>query len=132
MSYNILAQDLLDTHHYLYSSHDKNALDWSYRYHLLMCEIHARRPQIICFQEVQDSHLNAIQEGLKIMNFKYVFKKRTGFKSDGCAIFYNSELFDLLEHETVEYYQPGVKVDLVDFFGKNLEYSSFSSFFFSY
>jgi protein angel len=110
MSYNILAQDLLDGHNYLYAQHDQTALDWSHRYRILMREILSLQPQILCLQEVQDSHLNAIYEGLKSLKLKYVFKKRTGFKSDGCAIFYNSEMFDLIEQETVEYYQPGVKV----------------------
>ncbi len=112
MSYNILAQDLLNTHRYLYHSHDQNALNWKHRYHRILTEINDVAPSILCLQEVQTGHLDTIKSGLQSINsnFNYVYKKRTGNKFDGCAIFYNSNLFDLIETVNVEYEQPGIEV----------------------
>ena len=39
MSYNILAQDLLEDHPYLYEDRGDNALSWDYRRHRLVQEI---------------------------------------------------------------------------------------------
>lgn len=39
LCYNILAQDLLDDHMYLYKNHDMDALNWETRKQLLIQEI---------------------------------------------------------------------------------------------
>lgn len=39
LSYNVLAQQLLEDHHYLYRSHDSRALSWDYRSSVLLKEI---------------------------------------------------------------------------------------------
>ena len=51
MSYNILAQDLLQMHPYLYHHHDRQALQWQNRYKLILREILEERPDILCLQE---------------------------------------------------------------------------------
>ena len=51
MSYNILAQDLLDIHRYLYDNHDPRALNWPHRYELIVHEILENKPDILCLQE---------------------------------------------------------------------------------
>jgi len=53
LSYNILAQVHLDGHQYLYKDCHPQALDWSYRYTMIMKEIEELRPSVICFQEVE-------------------------------------------------------------------------------
>lgn len=109
MSYNILAQDLLELHPYLYSSHKYEHLQWEYRLSMLTREILAARPEILCLQEVQQNHLPMILKQLEKLDFDHIFKKKTGNKTDGCAILYNREIFDLIEGHTVEYQQPNVQ-----------------------
>lgn len=112
MSYNILAQSLLEKHSYLYRAHDPQYLDWPHRFECLTKEILALRPAILCLQEVQQSRLDEIADALRSLNYaKPLFKKRTSSDyDDGCAIFYNSQMFELIDHQYVEYFQPDVKV----------------------
>lgn len=112
MSYNILAQSLLERHSYLYEACVPQFLDWSHRLNCIRSEILAIRPVILCLQEVQETHLAMIEEALRPMNYaKPLFKKRTSsIYDDGCAIFYNPDYFELLDHHYVEYYQPNVRV----------------------
>lgn len=108
MSYNILSQTLLNKHSYLYRRHREEFLDWPNRLHLLKSEIIQAGPAILCLQEVQISHLMEIENALRPMNYaKPLYKKRTTEEyDDGCAIFYNADLFDLVDYKFVEYYQP--------------------------
>jgi protein angel len=39
MSYNILAQELLESHQYLYHNHEPSALKWGHRKQILLSEI---------------------------------------------------------------------------------------------
>lgn len=39
LSFNILAQNLLETYHFLYKRHNKQALDWNIRKSLIIEEI---------------------------------------------------------------------------------------------
>jgi hypothetical protein len=39
MSYNILAQELLESHQYLYNKHESAALKWTHRKQILLREI---------------------------------------------------------------------------------------------
>lgn len=114
MSYNILAQDLLNTHRYLYQNHEQSALSWKHRFHRLLMEIQSAGPEILCLQEVQTGHLETITTGLQSIGFNanHIYKKRTGNKPDGCAIFYNQDLFNIIESVNVEYEQPGIEVSL--------------------
>lgn len=112
MSYNILAQSLLLKHPYLYNHHNTNCLDWLHRLTCIQREIFTVCPGILCLQEVQDNHLAEIEQALQPLNYtKPLYKQRTGRDyDDGCAIFYNPELFTLLDYHYVEYYQPNIDV----------------------
>lgn len=111
MSYNILAQDLLEAHSNLYQECDAASLKWNHRLRCLKCEIESIKPDILCLQEVQESHLDDIAYALHELRFdEPLYKKRTGGQTDGCAIFFNKNLFQLIDHHFVEYYQPDVKV----------------------
>lgn len=108
MSYNILSQTLLNRHAYLYRRNREEFLDWPHRLNCLVGEIMQAGPTILCLQEVQESHLAEIENALRPMNYaKPLYKKRTSEEyDDGCAIFYNPQLFQLIDHQYVEYYQP--------------------------
>uniref|UniRef100_A0A182YD93 Endo/exonuclease/phosphatase domain-containing protein n=1 Tax=Anopheles stephensi TaxID=30069 RepID=A0A182YD93_ANOST len=106
MNYNILAQDLLDSHAQLYSEHDPQALPWEERCKRLTAEIERIDPDVLCVQELQENHIEAFCSRLK-QDYGMLYKKRTGGdKTDGCALFYRRDLFDLVNHHKVEFYQP--------------------------
>lgn len=64
----------------------------------------------MCLQEVQESHLEKYYDQLKTYGYLYIYKKRTGIRTDGCAIFYKNSKFNLVEYAAVEFYQPGVSL----------------------
>lgn len=53
MSYNILAQDLIDKHSYLYSGHNPLDLSYDIRSKRLFDEMKQIKPDILCLQEVR-------------------------------------------------------------------------------
>ncbi|XP_037051406.1 protein angel homolog 2 [Bradysia coprophila] len=112
MSYNLLAQDLIDKHTYLYSTHNGPDLTYHVRSQRLINEMKRIRPDILCLQEMQESHVMDFK--LKCFSIdlqELIFKKRTQDDlTDGCAIFFNSDLLELVSEEKVEYFQPNVHV----------------------
>ncbi|XP_028895675.2 protein angel isoform X1 [Zeugodacus cucurbitae] len=108
LSYNILAQDLLAEHLHLYIGIEPSMLRWDHRLFRLREEIQYVKPDILCLQEMQFNHLKNL---VKHISFKreleYVFKKKTGHRTDGCAIIYDKSKFRLLSERPVEYYTHG-------------------------
>lgn len=111
MSYNILSQFYVHLHRNLYANNDPADMQWEHRLNALKAEIYEMKPDILCLQEVQDSHLDEIKDKLKELDYdEPLYKKRNGSQVDGCAIFFNRNLFDLVECHYVEYYQPNIRV----------------------
>ncbi|KAJ6646899.1 Protein angel like 2 [Pseudolycoriella hygida] len=112
MSYNILAQDLIVKHPYLYKSHDRYHLEYAIRSERLFNEMKVVRPDILCLQEMQATHLMDFKvKCFSIDLHEVIFKKRTQADlTDGCAIFYNSDIMELVAEQSVEYFQPNVSV----------------------
>ncbi|XP_056152210.1 protein angel homolog 1 [Lampris incognitus] len=107
MSYNILAQDLLEAHQELYSYCSQEVLEWSYRCHLLIEEILKWRPDILCLQEVQENHYEEhLHPVLYHMGYTCVYKRRTGTKTDGCATCYRGNHFSELSVSLLEFHRP--------------------------
>lgn len=50
LSYNILSQQLLETHSYLYRDHQSQALQWRGRFYNIIGEILCYQPDIFCCQ----------------------------------------------------------------------------------
>lgn len=112
MSYNILAQDLLNVHRDLYFKNDPDHLVWEHRLKCLTAEISGVGPDILCLQEVQETHLTEIDNCMKPLKLNtHLYKKRNGSQVDGCAIFYNGDKFEIVDHQFVEYFQPNVEVN---------------------
>ncbi|XP_071962266.1 uncharacterized protein [Antedon mediterranea] len=110
-SYNILAQNLLDMHPDLYYHCAPEHLQWEYRKRNLLSELTNSQADIMCLQEVQEEHFHDVfKPELKKLGFSCVFKKRTGDKQDGCAIFFRDNCFELLSCRSVEYYHPNVRI----------------------
>jgi len=107
MSYNVLSQNLLEQHPYLYRDSSKQTLEWNFRWQGLKREVMETCPDILCLQEVQfsspDHYKLHFVPYFDSMGYKSVIKTRTGKKSDGCAIFYNSHKFALEEVNSIEY-----------------------------
>lgn len=112
MSYNVLAQDLIEKHSYLYANYHYNSLRWDLRFQRLIKNIGDVSPTILCMQEVQESHIPEYVKGLRTFNLtKYIYKKRTSEElTDGCAIFYNSSAVEIIDAHPIEYFRPGVQV----------------------
>ncbi|XP_017040674.1 protein angel [Drosophila ficusphila] len=105
VSYNILAQDLLLEHLFLYVGIPQEFLTWRRRQQNILQELIKLDSDILCLQEMQYDHLALLVQGLRMGNSKrlaYVFKKKTGHRTDGCAIVYDSCKFELLDHRAVE------------------------------
>lgn len=65
------------------------------------------------FFQMQESHLMDFKLKCYSINLQEViYKKRTQESQiDGCAIFFNSNLMELVDEERVEYFQPNVDVN---------------------
>ncbi|XP_054169210.1 protein angel homolog 2-like [Oppia nitens] len=104
MSYNILSQNLLEDHKYLYGHCNKDALKWPQRGHQLVKELLESNADIICLQEVHSQHFeDLISPELIKNNYKCVYKQKTGDKLDGCAIAYKDSMFSLLNSNEVDF-----------------------------
>ncbi|XP_042319522.1 protein angel homolog 1 isoform X1 [Sceloporus undulatus] len=111
MSYNILAQDLIEQSPHLYMHCHPDILNWSYRLTNLLQEIQHWDPDILCLQEVQENHYwEQLEPALMMMGFTCVFKRRTGSKTDGCAICYKQGMFQLITVNPVEFFRPGLDI----------------------
>uniref|UniRef100_A0A8C6TQE6 Angel homolog 2 (Drosophila) n=2 Tax=Neogobius melanostomus TaxID=47308 RepID=A0A8C6TQE6_9GOBI len=108
MSYNILSQDLLVDNSYLYRHCDPLVLLWEYRLPRILREIQAHDADILCLQEVQEDHfIRQIRPALEALGYQCEYKKRTGYKSDGCAVVFKTSRLSLLSANPVEYFRRG-------------------------
>lgn len=104
VSYNILSQTLLHDHGYLYTSCNPKDLEWPRRGHRILSALIRKHADIICLQEVENEHLQSLyQPKLARYGYQCLYKKKTGYKIDGCAIFFKSKLFHLLDHKGIEF-----------------------------
>ncbi|KAF4525594.1 hypothetical protein B566_EDAN015532 [Ephemera danica] len=111
MSYNVLSQELLVQHPYLYYNHNPEALPWPGRHARFINEIKMHLSDILCLQEVQLTHFqDYFKQPLAKLGYEGIYKQRTGNKVDGCALFWKRNNFGLLEQSSVEFYQPGVDI----------------------
>lgn len=114
VSYNILSQTLLNEHRYLYSNCNPVDLEWPRRGNRIVTELIQNRADIICLQEVESEHLRSLyRPRLARYGYECLFKKKTGYKIDGCAIFYKSRLFHLLSYKGIEFKRTDV-INILD------------------
>lgn len=104
VSYNILSQTLLNDHGYLYTSCNPKDLEWPKRGHRILSELLHKQADIICLQEVESEHLQSLyRPKLARCGYQCLYKKKTGYKIDGCAIFFKSKLFQLMSYKGIEF-----------------------------
>ncbi|XP_056867973.1 protein angel homolog 1 isoform X2 [Takifugu flavidus] len=111
MSYNILADDLLQTNPDLYAHCPQEVLDWNYRCMRILLEIQKWAPDILCLQEVQENHFyEHLHPVLSLWGYNCVYKRRTGTKTDGCATCYHISCFSEVAVSSLEFYRPETKL----------------------
>ncbi|NXN89193.1 ANGE1 protein, partial [Bombycilla garrulus] len=111
MSYNILAQDLVEQGLDLYVHCHPDILNWSYRLPNILQEIQHWDPDVLCLQEVQENHYwEQLEPTFKEMGFACFYKRRTGTKTDGCAVCYKHSRFQLISLSPIEYFRPGLDI----------------------
>ncbi|XP_059161789.1 uncharacterized protein LOC131944919 isoform X2 [Physella acuta] len=109
MTYNILSQELLVQHPYLYRECRERDIDWANRCSLLIRQILTHNADIICLQEVQEDHWHHdILRPLVKNGYKGVYKKKVDDKVDGCAILYKHSKFRQLNFIPVEFKRGGI------------------------
>ena len=108
MSYNVLADHLAKMHPELYSIDvESDILKWSLRFHRLIEEIQKHDGDIVCLQEIHHGQFHfSFRPALESLGYDGLYKKRTGDKQDGCAIFFKRDKLNLVSHTDVEYRQP--------------------------
>lgn len=104
VNYNILSHTILNAHGYLYKSCNSRDLQWPRRGHRILSELLHKKADIICLQEVESEHLKSLyRPRLARHGYECLYKKKTGHKVDGCAIFFKGKLFDLLSYKGIEF-----------------------------
>ncbi|XP_036397433.1 protein angel homolog 1 isoform X1 [Megalops cyprinoides] len=111
MSYNILAQDLLEANMDLYRHCAPEVLAWEFRFQNILGEFQKWDPDILCLQEVQENHYTEqLRPALSDLGYACVYMRRTGAKTDGCAICYRQSRFSQVSCRLVEFYRPQVEM----------------------
>jgi protein angel len=111
VSYNILAQCLLEEHSELYGHCNEQHRGWRYRRRNLFRQLDQHKPDVICLQEVQHEHYNScILPHLRQNGYEGHYLRRTGDKHDGCATFYKQHKFCCVNAVPVEFFVEGSSV----------------------
>ncbi|XP_038045877.1 protein angel homolog 2-like [Patiria miniata] len=111
MSYNVLAQCLIETNDYLYQSCPAEVLRWDYRKEKLLKELRVADADIMCLQEVQFTHFcEFFSPELEKLGYAAVYQKRTGDKHDGCALFYKKDKFALEKFKKVRFFRSNIQL----------------------
>ncbi|KAJ7556842.1 hypothetical protein O6H91_05G100800 [Diphasiastrum complanatum] len=108
VSYNILSDDNARDHwRELYYHIPMRYMRWGWRKWCLVQELGLWSPDLMCLQEVDQ--YNDLQEELSTRGYTGVYKARTGMSTDGCAIFWRNNRFRLLQEESIEFKELGLR-----------------------
>ncbi|KAF7488304.1 Protein angel -like protein 2 [Sarcoptes scabiei] len=95
-TYNILSQNLLLNHLYLYQNLNRSDLEWIERSNRLKKELIDLNSDIFCLQEVHmQNFTTSILPWLKKLGYQEVSKQKTGENHDGCSILFKKTKFQL-------------------------------------
>ncbi|KAL3672486.1 hypothetical protein V7S43_001784 [Phytophthora oleae] len=107
MSFNVLADYLVQNDCEKDPDKRQQKYDWEYRSVRLVKEILSWSPHIVNLQEV-DHFEDFFEPKLKKAGFVGVCKRRTGETThDGCAIFVKKSMFRIVSSQPIEYHVPG-------------------------
>ncbi|KAG0346729.1 Protein angel 2 [Podila humilis] len=83
---------LCNVHKHLYTRCDPKSLTWSNRSATLLEEIKTLGLDIYCFQELDEKdYHNLFKPTLATLGYTGFYTRRTGPKTDGCALFYKNQ-----------------------------------------
>lgn len=104
-TYNILAQNLLLNHLYLYEKNVKSNLEWLQRSDRLKQELIELNSDIFCLQEVHGQHFNnRILPSLEKLGYRSIFLQKTGpDHHDGCCILFKKNKFQLQDYMEIPF-----------------------------
>ncbi|XP_053207826.1 protein angel homolog 2-like [Panonychus citri] len=106
MTFNCLSQDLIARHTEMYVNCPRGSLDWPLRRDRLARELSDSNPDIVCLQEVNYGHHGQFYKPFfTSLGYSGIYKKRTGSMYDGCAFFYKTSKFTLLDKIELEFYR---------------------------
>jgi mRNA deadenylase 3'-5' endonuclease subunit Ccr4 len=100
-SYNILATAYL--HRARYPRTPSLVLDRSWRTPALVGQVAALEADIICLQEVEVDAFAAFRTRLSQLGYGSQYARKRGGKPDGCATFYRSAVFELIDATLVAF-----------------------------
>lgn len=107
MSYNILGDRNAFNHWDLYRNVPSIYLKWDYRKRVICEELIGLNPDIICLQEV-DKYIDLLNI-MEKAGYRGSYQRRTGDYADGCAMFWKADKFQLLEGQSIEFKQYGLR-----------------------
>ncbi|XP_033630394.1 protein angel homolog 2-like [Asterias rubens] len=111
LSYNVLAQCLIESNMTLYQHCHSDFLRWRFRKKNLLREIKEADADILCLQEIQACHLyDFFAPQLEKLGYTGIYQKRTGDKNDGCAIFYKVDKLVQDKTRRVSFYMPNIQL----------------------
>jgi len=107
--FNVLADYLSDA----FPHTDPKVLTWGYRKQLLIDEILQHKSDIVCLEEC-DHFEDHFKPHLESVGYGSLFKKKIDKKAkDGCAFFWNTKKFELLDHQLFEMGAPNSQVAII-------------------
>ncbi|CAF1465331.1 unnamed protein product [Rotaria magnacalcarata] len=111
VSYNILAQRLIEGNPFLYDNCRDRSLEWNQRKERLLKEILKQNADIICLQEMQKDHYkHDFRPNMSDNGYASIYIKRSGDKSDGCCLFYKKDRLKLIASKTVPFFQRNIQL----------------------
>ncbi|KAJ4825121.1 hypothetical protein Tsubulata_136953 [Turnera subulata] len=111
VSYNILGDQNAYYHRDMYPNVPSPFMKWAHRKRVLCDELIGYSPDIICLQEV-DKYFDLLSF-MEKAGYSGSYQRRTGGYVDGCATFWRTEKFRLLEGESFEYKGFGLRDNVV-------------------
>ncbi|XP_027340194.1 carbon catabolite repressor protein 4 homolog 3-like isoform X2 [Abrus precatorius] len=106
-SYNILGDRNASQHTDLYVNVPSRYVNWDRRKRVICDELFGWNPDIICLQEV-DKYLE-LSDILVKAGYAGFYKRRTGDSVDGCAMFWKADKLRLLEGESIQFKDIGLR-----------------------
>lgn len=101
MSYNILADSLNHTLD-LIPHYEEKHRNWEYRSHLLVNEVKAYDPDILCLQEIE--HTNTVFHQHFGDNYHIQYRRKPNDKVDGCMILAKKSKYEVIESHYLEFF----------------------------
>ncbi|XP_072946651.1 protein angel homolog 2-like [Epargyreus clarus] len=126
MSYNVLSQMILDSNMITYTSCRQENLVWEVRWQRIFNEVLCVNPDIFCLQEVHLSHLPYYAR-FQTIGYLGVFKKKSRYKSDGCAVFYRASMFEMIDKMAVEFRHEVIPILRADNIGVIVKLAPYAS-----